>query len=375
MSGTETDRPTCPPQSEGLLRSVGVLPGVGPARESKLDRLGVRTLRDLLLLRPRELEEWTAPIPIADLVPDTDIDQRCAGRIVRSSFLFGRGRRRSLMRAVIADESGELEISFFNQPWLRERFVKGVLVDVRGRFAGSKGAFVASRFGTDDSPLPAPGTLVPIYPATDGIGQELLRGWIGHALDAHADELSEPLDRAMLAQVGWPGLDEAVQALHRPADRASWELAATRIALEPILTLQARLAARRAAVVQTAAPCFELTSEERTECEGALPFTLTAGQTDCLEEILKDLARGVPMRPPVAGRRRLRQDGARPVRLHRLRAFRSPVGVSRADRAARRTARGRPRRLDRARRPADRAPDRFAPARRAPRDRSAPGER
>jgi len=288
-------------KSDRLRCPVTVVEGIGPARAAKLERLGVRTVRDLLLLSPRELDEWSAPVPIAALASRTDVDQRIAGRIVRTSFRFGGRRGRSLLRAVVADDSGELEVAFFNQPWLRERFTKGLAIDLRGRFGGTKGTFVAARFGLDDAPLPAPGTLVPLYPSTEGLGQELVRGSIARALDAYAVELTEPLAPEVLARADLPPLPRAVLALHRPTERREFERAARRVALEPVLVLQARLAARRAAVREATAPVLALSAAERVRCEAALPFELTRGQRACLAEILDDLARGVPMRRLLQG--------------------------------------------------------------------------
>src|SRR5688572_18703725 len=147
------------------LRALG---GVGPARAAALARLGVACVRDLALLVPRRLEVWPEPLPIAACSrgprggPVT-----VAGHVVRWSF-FRRGRR-ALLRLTLADGSGELEALFFNQPWLRQRFKKGDELVLHGRLATGKAAPVlaVARFGTRERPLPAAGTVVPLYPTTE----------------------------------------------------------------------------------------------------------------------------------------------------------------------------------------------------------------
>src|SRR6185503_2585101 len=83
------------------------------------------------------------------------------------------------------------------------------------------------------------------YPSTEGLGQAFLRATVAAALAEHAGLLQEPLSAAALLRLGLPALPEAVRELHAPSSEAGFLAARRRAALEPMLELQARLAARR----------------------------------------------------------------------------------------------------------------------------------
>lgn len=196
--------------------ALELLGGVGPARKERLAVLGIRNVHELLCTLPRRVERWpdwtplanvralAAPKPKADVADEEALDEdegsgeslRVRGGIVR--FRFSRFAGRSLVRATLGDPSGELDVLFFNQPWLRERFRKGDELDVLGRptWAG-RPAFVASRLGFTDSPLPAPGTLTPVYASTDGLSQDMLRTLCLQALERFGARLTEPIPAAV----------------------------------------------------------------------------------------------------------------------------------------------------------------------------------
>lgn len=288
------------------MTETTALRGVGPARARGLERLGVRTVRDLLLLLPRRLERRGPRLELAQA-------REAIGEQVSSCGQVGgvrwhrSGRGRSLVRARLVEGDQSIDLLFFNQPWQREHLKtladEGQQIEAYGRVVETRSgpALSAPMIGTQARPLPEPGELSCVYPSTDGIGQAFLRGILQEAVEGHAEALAEPLLGADREGLGLPALADAVRELHRPTSEQDFLAARRRVCLEPLLSLQARLLARRAAGVRGRARAVAVSTREASALFDAFSFEPTGGQRRCLGEILSDLARTVPMRRLLQG--------------------------------------------------------------------------
>jgi ATP-dependent DNA helicase RecG len=297
------------PRAVGLDSPLTALAGVGPKRAASLASLGLERVRDLLLAVPRGAREWPAPVSIARARQIAAAGGGAAtveGTLVR--FAFSRFGRRSLVRARIADAQAEIDVFFFNQPWLRRRLSRGQALEVHGRateVAGPKGsksaAIVAQRLASERAPLPRPGDVVASYPSAPGASESFVRELCRRAALEHAAALGEPLATADLARLRVPELPRAVRDLHAPPSIEAFSAARRRIALEPLLALQARLADRRARRDAGSALSIEVDDARMAEVAARLPFELTAGQREVLAALRRDLARSAPMRRLLQG--------------------------------------------------------------------------
>jgi ATP-dependent DNA helicase RecG len=291
-------------------RPLTALPGIGPARAERLARLGLHAVRDLLLLVPRRLAEQPARSAV-NAARDAVGRRVCVGGHLKGLSFHRSGGRRSLLRARLADESGRIDLLFFNQPWQRERLgalaASGEPVEAVGLVVETRSgpALSAPGVGTAAAPLPPAGALTPVYPATEGVTQGMLRTALAAALAEHLDCVPEALSASSRARFGLPALPDAVRALHAPGSAAEFVAARRRVALEPMLALQARLAERRERV----APEARARAIPRGPGAAALfaplfaraGFAPTRAQVRCLDEILADLASTTPMRRLLQG--------------------------------------------------------------------------
>ncbi len=280
--------------------SPSVLPGVGPSRAASLTKSGIFTVRDLLLFAPRVVEPFAAAQPIATLDLSAAKDARIAGRVARMSF--SRFGRRSLLRVAVEDGTGRMDVLFFNQAWLRDRFKVGDAIDVFGRTVDAKGrALTCQKLGTADNPLPVAGALVALYPEIEGLSQAFLADLCRLAVERCGAALSDPLEEAWLAEHDLPALAECVRGLHQARDLDDFQRAARRAALERALLLQSRIASRRAANAVRRAPRIVCSDAlERGLC-ARFPFAFTGGQLRIAAELRDDLARSIPMRRLLQG--------------------------------------------------------------------------
>jgi len=288
-------------ETQGTGAEVTTISGVGPARAGLLAELGVRTIRDLLLLAPQGLESTGVRASCAEAVGMVGAVVQITGRVERTRF-FRRGGRQSVFTAYIADESGVIEAHWFNQSWLRETLVKDAVVTVAGRVGVTKKgkpSLVVPRIGTEEKPLPAPDGWEPRYQTVDGIGQGLLRGLCRGALEL-AKDLEDRAPSALLEELGLPRLSETPRALHEPRDPEEFTAARRRIALEGCLAMQARLQQGGDPERGAAFP-IETSDREHEALQALLPFRLTADQARVVGELRVDLSARRPMRRLLQG--------------------------------------------------------------------------
>jgi ATP-dependent DNA helicase RecG len=285
-------RPRSAPTPGKLEAAVESLDGVGPTIARRLGKLSLRTVGDLLWQRPRRYEEPVPTRRICDLFGE---EEAVIEGVVRSATSRRRGRLK-ILTARIADETGEIKATWFNQPWLEAKLVAGTPVRIRGR-ANRHGFAVASYDLDGDAET---GDFAPVYPAGEDVTQKKLRDLHGQAL-AYVRDVGDDLPAALLASDGLPIRADALAAVHRPRSLAEAELGRTRLAFDELLVL--RLALLRTAAARESASAQPLghpgTLIERYR--ESLPFTLTADQARALEEIDADLDRAIPMQRLLQG--------------------------------------------------------------------------
>src|SRR6476646_10886638 len=141
---------------------ITTLPGVGVTLARHLRALGIVTVRDLLLHRPRRYERAVDEIAISQLWGDDEV--AIAGEVVdvRSRRIGG---RRSIVTARVKDDTGTIGASWFNQPWLADKLTPGTQLRLRGRL-GRYGFDVKSY---DVGAARATADFAPVYPASEQV--------------------------------------------------------------------------------------------------------------------------------------------------------------------------------------------------------------
>ncbi|HUG40503.1 MAG TPA: ATP-dependent DNA helicase RecG [Longimicrobiales bacterium] len=270
---------------------VQYLKGVGPRRAEQLDRLGIRSARDLLFHVPRRYEDASTVAAIASL--KVGMDATVIGEVVSKGVLPTRKGLR-IFQAVIRDATGLIECSWPGQPFLDRTIQKGdrllVAGPVRffhGRQIQPREYVVLDRAGDADG-----GKVLPIYPSTEGLSQKLLRQIIDANFDALLPRIheEEPFAPAHLARVGIPALGDALLALHRPQTIAAAEHARRRLAYGELFFLQLLHArTRRQNATERTGISFRRSNALIRPFHEALPFDLTAAQTRVVREIFDDM--------------------------------------------------------------------------------------
>jgi ATP-dependent DNA helicase RecG len=274
------------------------LPGVTPARLELLDRLGIRTVGDLLFHFPRGYEDLTDVRGITNLTEGKL--QTVEGEVVEiESRSTGTGK--TLLSIVISDDGKQgLEGVWFNQPFVARRFRYGQRVSFSGKprwyreywqMNNPRVQVLDGSGGTESRP-----GIVPIYPLTEELRPDQLRPLIARALEVFGAGLSDILPESLKALHDWPEVMAALRAIHFPTSVKSAEKGRRRFIYEEFLLLQLALALRRREVREApSAPVLPCTPQIDARIRRLLPFRLTEDQNHAIAEVCQDLASDRPM--------------------------------------------------------------------------------
>ena len=284
-----------------LDSSVRFLRGVGPRRAEALERLGIRTLEDLLLHLPRRYFDRSSITRIRDLVPGTTVCVRARVEAIQGRSAW-RGRRTVV--ATVSDDSARLRVVWFNA-WANDALRPGNEVVLAGPIGERDGRLEMrqpefERVDADSQPLLHAGRIVPLYPATQGVTQKWLRVIMDAALSAAGGDIPDPLPERVRGDL--PSRAAALRAAHYPETLADAERARARLVLEELFVFELGMLRQRAEARQRH-DGIRLDPDRGLQRRylDALAFALTGAQRRVLDEIERDMASGEWMQRLVLG--------------------------------------------------------------------------
>ena len=256
------------------------------------ERLGLHTVGDLLEHLPRDRSEART---IAELGPDDVATVVVEVRSITSRPVRRRGMK-PLVEATVADATGIMKATFFNQPWLERKYRPGTRLMLQGKYQG-RNAFRVQFHAQTGEQTGAAGD-VATYPATDGLSTTQIAALVREHRDALRDVV-EPLPSRMRAAGGWADRPAALGAAHF----GDQDAARGRLAFEELLLLQLALLRRRAGRRQAArAEVLDAPGSLSARwLSDSLPFTPTGDQRAAMAAIDADLATGRPMQRLLMG--------------------------------------------------------------------------
>ena len=274
---------------------VSHLPGIGKSAAEKLEKLGVATASDAVFLFPRRFNDFSDLRKIAQLEP-AKTPQTIIGTVFAVSEIRW-GRRVKGTQAVLTDATGSLRVVWFNMGYIARALSEGMQIVVSGRVKDFRGRLQMENpeFEPLDDELDHTGRLIPVYPATAGLGQRTIRRAVKAAVDQLAGRVADPVPGWLREETKLPPVAQAIGTYHYPPSLAAAEVARQRLAVGEFLAIQVAVLMRRAEWQQGEQSQFvELGGKEQPFLD-SLPFPLTHAQQRCLAEIFGDLRRTHPM--------------------------------------------------------------------------------
>lgn len=286
------------------------LAGLGEKRRRLLAKFGIETVQDLLQHYPRYHIDRTRLSTIQELARGATED---AGRdvqvhakvhsISRPVRTRPRGGKQGkvMVRGRIEDETGSIEVTWFNQEWVAralkvgtEAFFYGRLGTFRGKLQMLAPRFEPVRTGTEPFNV---GRIIPIYPATAELTTDQVRRAIWDVLKSHG-QIADPVPPAVAGGLGLMTRGEAIRMIHFPDAVEDVVKARERLVFDEVFTLQLGLLYRKRKLERSVQGISHVLPRADSLAESfvaALPFDLTAAQRRACAEIAEDMARPVPM--------------------------------------------------------------------------------
>ncbi len=276
-------------RSEGLNSPITIIKGIAPRVATKFAKLDVRTMHDLLYFFPRRYVDYSQRKPISEL---KEGEEQTIVAIIWQARIATFGNRQGT-EAIVGDETGNIRVVWFNQPYLAKRFPTNARVVISGTVSLFKGqkVFQSPEWELlENKDLIHTGRLVPIYPLTQGLYPRQVRRWTKEAIDGWAWQVSDFLPLEVKNRCQLLDLPEAIAQIHYPDDHLIAGRAKERLAFDELFLLQLGVLARKRDW-QESQPgnAFNIYQEVIARFLHCLPFTLTRAQERVLEEILADL--------------------------------------------------------------------------------------
>mgnify|MGYP001061800450 CR=1 FL=1 len=288
-SPTITIKPRMGKKTEGLDSPITAIRGITPGIANKFAKLDVKTVHDLLYFFPRRYIDYSQRRFIAELHEDEE--QTIIATIWQARVATFGSRRGT--EAIVGDETGNIRVVWFNQPYLARRFPTNAHVVISGTVSMFKGQKV---FQSPEwellkaKELIHTGRLVPIYPLTQGLYPRQVRKWTKEALDGYAWQLDDFLPPEVKSRCQLSDLPDAITQAHYPDNQQMAEKARQRLAFDELFLLQLGVLSRKRDW-QESQPgnAFNIDHRVINKFLKLLPFTLTQAQERVLEEILTDM--------------------------------------------------------------------------------------
>ena len=287
--------PVAPPVERPALDApVTTISGISEGYAKRMARLGVHTIRDLLYLFPRRYDDYSALKPIARLEYGEEVT--IIGTVWNTKVRQTRGGG-VVVNTIFADASGTIQATWFNQPYLADKFKPGKRIVLSGKVDEYLGrlTFRSPEWEFLDQELIHTARLVPVYPLTKGISARWMRRIMKRTVDYWSKRLPDYLPASLRERANLLDLETAIVQIHFPDDWASQKQARRRLVFDEFFLIQMSVLRRRHIWRSQTGRALHINRELVQEFIQSLPFTLTGAQQRALDEILADIQQPQPM--------------------------------------------------------------------------------
>ena len=275
-----------------LLDNIQFVPGVGPKRAKLLNKLGIKTVKDLLFYFPRDYLSKISDKRIADLKINDMASVK--GRITGVDTKGNRFQKQQF-RVFISDGTGYITLMWFRPtPWLIKQFEVGKEIIILGRiqYYYNKLCVIHPDFEIiqekERKSFWVEQDILPLYPLTEGISNKVVRKIVGNVVSQKLS-LDETLPEYIRQSQQLIPLNEALHKIHIPDSDEDIAVSRKRFVFEELFFLELMLARKKVNWHKASGYSMKLKKTYTTKLKNALPFTLTNAQKRVLNEIVEDM--------------------------------------------------------------------------------------
>lgn len=291
---------------------VMYMKGVGPKIAYKLNKLGIYTVQDLMMYFPKKHIDYSSRTLIRDLKED---ETTTVFGYIKSVSAFNTQKKLSVVKVTVADESGRLDLSFFqakSNRFMLERtkaqfpINAGIMLSGKvkrnnfdGKLTFDKPTYsiMTGEFLEDKNSNLNIARIVPIYTVCEDLSIKVLRRAIFNAIQKYKDEIENVIPEFLRKKIGLLDKKIAVEQIHFPETQELLEQARFSLIFEELFLIQLKMVRLREQNAHNHSALALKIKEKglvRQFIDG-LPFELTGAQKRAVNEILNDLNSDIPM--------------------------------------------------------------------------------
>jgi ATP-dependent DNA helicase RecG len=295
-------------------------PRLKPDQKKALERLGIRTVRDLLYHFPARYEAAGPTATIGSITAGSEVT--LYGTIRKPEAKKAWKSKRPMGEAWLEDASGRMKLRWFSQPYIAKSLQDGMVVKASGKIAGTGKSLYLANPEIDRSPVrpedvhetlftPPDGedgtpiledTLYAIYPESKGVSSLWLLHAVKRAFEGGAHErMEDPIPKDMRERYNLPQLATALIWMHAPRKLPDAQAARKRFAFEEVLAIQLTTQRRRLEATHERSLPVHADRERLAAFVSSFPFPPTDAQARAIESIVADFERPHPMRRLLEG--------------------------------------------------------------------------
>ena len=266
------------------MDTLSSIPRLGPKTIEKLNRLNIFSSLDLLYHFPSRYIDFSHVSAISNLEVNTNAT--ITGKLLKFNNVFTRSHK-NIQTATVVDATGQLNLIWFNQPYLSKNFSVGQNYSFAGTVSlyQNKKTIIGAISGQANT-----GKIIAVYPQTSGLSSGWFRTFFSTQLQSLLQDVNDPLP----PQANLIDLKTALQEIHQPTNLKKLELATTRLGLDEILSLQCQSLINKQSWASKTPHQIFTDSIEIDQFITTLPFKLTPAQIKAWGEIKQDLLSTTP---------------------------------------------------------------------------------
>lgn len=271
------------------LSPLDRLKGVGPKTLEAFHQIGLYTIKDLLFHLPFRFEDIQARS--LDTVQDQE-NVVLMGKVVSPPTISYFGHKRSRLAFKLAvDSQNIIQVVFFNQPYLKTQLELGQEKAIYGKWQSNRQELLAMKF----IPLGNDQDLAPVYPSTQGLKQSQIQKAMLQAFEDYGDSIVEEIPAFINQALGLMPIRDALMSLHFPKEGQDQQKAKEKLTFYEFFFYQLRLQMARYQMESQSGLVIAYAIQDLKRAIEAIPFELTQGQKQAVNEICRDLLSPSPM--------------------------------------------------------------------------------
>ncbi len=268
--------------------------GIGPNIYKRLQKLGLNTAKDAIFYYPFRYEDFSNIKQISELVDGETTTIR--GKIILLNNKRSPRKKMNLTEALIEDDSGQIQIIWFNQPFIKNNLSVGEEIYLSGTIKNSLMGLSMTNPSYEKTLRDTTHTarIVPIYPTTENLTQKQIRYIIKKCLPV-SYIIEDTLVKEIIEQENLICLGDAIRQIHFPDNEESLQKARERLSFDEVFYLLCLSKAIKNENQKNTAPIIKFREEKIKKFVDNLPFELTKSQKISAWDIFKDLEKNIPM--------------------------------------------------------------------------------